>query len=137
MLNYEKIKRGGITFITGCKVLPPSGYSAITLFGYVLTRKTKEDVEKYLDTPRGKVWANHENIHILQKEALHSWLLFYTLYIWYFIIAWPFFMSWKQAYTTIPFEYEAYSNQENLNYAVSNWKIYVKDISGRKAIHFT
>lgn len=131
---YKTLKYKGITFITGCKLLPPPGYSAITLFGYVFTRKSYADVSRYLSMDRGKIWANHENIHILQKKEVWSktWLIFYILYLFYFFKAWPFSMNWKTAYKTIPFELEAYSNQSNLEYTTSNWKKYCLSNKDRK-----
>lgn len=135
---YKTLKYKGITFVTGCKLLPPSGYSAITLFGYVFTKKSYVDVSRLLSTDRGKIWANHENIHILQKKQVWSktWLVFYILYLFYFFKAWPFSMKWKVAYKTIPFELEAYQNQTDLDYyPYSFWKNYIYDNERRKEVY--
>ena len=117
----------GIKIKCDCKVLPPKGYSAITLFGTVYTRRSEETVQRYLETENGKQWINHEWIHILQKQSLHSWILFYILYLFYFFKMWPFCTtSWNVAYHTIPFELESYINQSDLEYDKSKWKKYVK-----------
>lgn len=140
---YKILKYKDITFITGCKLLPPPGYSAITLFGYVFTRKSYSEVSKILSTNKGKVWANHEGIHIAQKAQVWSktWIVFYILYLFYFFKAWPFSMTWKVAYKTIPFEMEAYRNQELLNYPdnynYSIWKLYICPNEIRKKLYDT
>lgn len=140
---YKTLKYKYITFITGCKLLPPQGYSAITLFGYVFTRKSYSEVSNILSTPKGKVWANHESIHIAQKTKVWSktWIVFYILYLFYFFKAWPFSMSWKIAYKTIPFEIEAYQNQGLLdypdNYNESMWKRYIYSNKVRKKLYST
>lgn len=134
---HKIYKYKNLKFICGCKILPPQGYSAITLFGYVLTKRTKERVQEYLSTKLGQRWANHEYIHILQKESLHSWILFYILYLWYFFSAFPLiFMDWNQAYHSIPFEIEAYKNVEDFTYSKSEWKKYKLSLNQRKNLDY-
>lgn len=58
---------------------------------------------------------NHERIHIAQQKEL--WIIgFYILYIYFWIINLFKFKSFKTAYLKIPFEYEAYYNQERVRY---------------------
>lgn len=130
MLLYK-----GMKIKCDCKVLPPKGYSAITLFGTVYTRKSEGEVVAYLQTDKGKIWINHEAIHIMQKRACrNSWILFYALYIFYFFKMWPFYTTkWDMAYKTIPFEAEAYACQEMIDKNESGWKKYVKTNKMRKA----
>ena len=45
-------------------------------------------------------------------------------------------MSWKQAYKTIPFEYEAYMKQDDLHYVKSAWQDYIRTNKVRKTIKF-
>ena len=51
----RKIEFQDLKFVCGCKILPPKGYSAITLFGTVYTRKSADVVWRYLQTNRGKI----------------------------------------------------------------------------------
>lgn len=124
----KTIYRNGMRLKCDCKILPPPGYSAITLFGTVYTKKTEEEIDWYLTTDNGKKWLNHERIHCEQKKATHnSWIVFYILYLWYFFKMWPFYTTtWKLAYATIPFEMEAKQNENDMKYT-SKWKEYVFD----------
>lgn len=126
------MKYNDIKIRCNCKILPPKGYSAITLFGTIYTRKSEKEVEEYLKTCKGQQWINHERIHMLQHDDMNSWILFYLLYFYYFIIAWLWFMKWKDAYHTIPFEIEAYQNQLDSCYPYSRWRNYIKNIKERK-----
>ena len=134
-LKRKTIEFNNLKFICNCRIIPFKGYSAINLFGKIYTRKSEEEVKRYLQTNNGRVWYRHEYMHTLQKESLGLWILFYILYLWYFFKAWPFFMKWKQAYRTIPFELEAYKLQ-NDNYDLSSyqshWKHYIKSNKERK-----
>ncbi len=129
----KRMKYKGLTFVYGCKYLPPKGYTAITLFRYVFTRMSEEDLLSYLPTERGRQLVNHEAMHIRQAETFKhlKWLRFYMVYLWQFFKAWPFRMSWKQAYRTICFELEAYDWQSYDNQA-SDWRSYVLSIKERK-----
>ena len=82
--------------------------------------------------------GNHEAIHIYQADTFGfmKWFWFYLIYIWQFLKAWPLFMSWKQAYKTIPFEYEAYMKQDDLHYVKSAWRDYIRTNKVRKTIKF-
>ena len=134
----KKIEFQGLKFVCGCKILPPKGYSAITLFGTVYTRKSADEVLRYLQTNRGRIWAHHEEMHIYQANtfAFMKWFCFYLIYIWQFFKAWPFFMSWKQAYRTIPFEYEAFMKEDDLYCKTSTWRDYIRTNKVRKTIKF-
>lgn len=135
---YKKIEFKGLKFICGCKVLPPRNYSAITLFGTVYTRKSANVILRYLKTYRGRIWAHHEAMHIYQANtfAFMKWFWFYLIYVWEFLKAWPFFMSWKQAYKTIPFEYEAFMKEDDLYCKNSTWWDYIRTNKVRKSMIF-
>jgi hypothetical protein len=75
---------------------------------------------------------NHENIHVLQKKCVKSWILFYILYIWYFLKLYLCTFNSDMSYRTIPFEAEAYINQNDMNYSLSHWKDYKKNNKERK-----
>ena len=67
-----------------------------------------------------EVTLNHEKIHLVQQKEL--WIIgFYFLYVYYWLLG-----KWKgesslSAYLNIPFEVEAYSNEQNPFY-ISNRK---------------
>lgn len=132
------LEYNGLKIKYGCKILPPKGYSAITLFGTVYTRKTLQQLLEYLNTENGKVWAHHEAIHTYQADTFKpnflKWILFYIIYAWQFIKAWPLFMSWRQAYRTVCFELEAYLKEKDLAVTSSDWKKHVWSIHTRKYI---
>lgn len=132
------LKFNNLTFIYGCHILPPKGYSAITLFGYVFTRKSKDALTTYLATDRGKVWAHHEAMHVYQSKTFKhfKWIKFYFKYLCQFFKAWPFHMNWHQAYRTICFELEAYIEQDYLDVTESNWKNYILSIEDRKNLNW-
>ena len=68
-----------------------------------------------------KALHNHERIHLVQQREL--WVIaFYFLYVFFWlqgllkknIDTWS--PRWKQAYFSIPFEWEAYENEANPEY---------------------
>lgn len=120
----------GLNIITGFKILP-SGYAAITLFGIVFMRRSYIDAINYLNSSRGQLLINHEKIHILQKKSIHSWIIFYILYIWYFLKLYLSTFNWKMSYKTIPFELESYNN-EIKELDKSNWRVWRMSNKDRK-----
>lgn len=96
---------------------------AITLWPFVIYRYKKEDVSE--------ITLNHEAIHIRQQEEL--WVIgFYILYVYYWLK--NFFFVYHDsniAYYNIPFEIEAYKNQEDFEYLSNrekqSWWKYRKD----------
>lgn len=123
------VNNDNMKIVCNTHILPPKGYSAINLCGVIFTRKTKDEVDKLLQTERGKRWINHEHIHTLQKKAtLNSWICFYLVYLFYFFKMWPFFTTnWSIAYRTIPYEYEAYTKQKDFQITKSDWKSCIYD----------
>lgn len=118
------INKYGITFHSDFKLLFPQ-FSAITLFGHVFMRRSFKEMEQYLDTHRGKVMANHEKIHMIQASTFKTrYFGFYMYYIGYWIknlFTKGFSMN---AYYNIPFEKEAYQNENNFGYNESMWENY-------------
>lgn len=102
------------------------GYMAITLFGHIFFRDNKEFVENHLRTYGGEVTINHERIHMLQADTFKTgYFGFYLYYLWYWFIGLFKYGTAKYAsYHQIPFEKEAYANQEDMNYNKSNWRKY-------------
>ena len=103
------------------------GYMAITLFGHIFWRDSKEFVEKYLNTRRGEITVNHERIHMLQADTFKTkYFGFYMYYLWYWIIGlFKYGITKYASYMQIPFEKEARANQEDMNYSKSNWRKYI------------
>jgi len=75
----------------------------ITLFPFIILRK------KY---KKNKIILNHESIHLEQQKEL----LVVGFYIWY-LVEWIIRLFMRgNAYKSISFEKEAYTNQRDLNY---------------------
>ena len=91
------------------------GYQAITLFGRIYTREQAmaDSLNRRFDTLK-----NHEMIHLRQAQSTrNSWLLFYTLYIYYSLRALSYWRKKRNAaYYLNPFEMEAYRHMNNLHY---------------------
>jgi hypothetical protein len=82
----------------------PFGYSAMTLFPFVLFRGKMPDWLK-----------NHERIHLRQQIEM----LILPFYIWYiaeYLIHYLKFRDRLKAYRAISFEKEAYSNHHDPGY---------------------
>ncbi len=97
------------------KHLPPKGYSAINLFGFVVIRV--EYKETLAQKPSlMKRLLNHESIHTRQMQEM----LFIFFYLWYgleWLMRWVIYgFKAKKAYNNILFEREAYNNDSNLEY---------------------
>lgn len=112
----------GVKFHPDFKLLWP-GFAAITLFGHVFTRKSKENLALYMKTDGGKIMANHERIHMMQVQSFRlKYFTFYILYIGQWIRG--LFKYGRRSYKNIPFEREAYGNEKDLSYISTRWKDY-------------
>lgn len=90
---------------------------AITLYPFIIS-KERLNVTVY----------NHEKIHLVQQREL--WIIgFYLLYVWYWLGARMKGLNGRDAYYAIPFEKEAYENENDLGYLKSrkpqSWKNYL------------
>ena len=90
---------------------------AITLYPFIIS-KERLNVTVY----------NHEKIHLVQQREL--WIMgFYLLYVWYWLSARMKGLNGRDAYYAIPFEKEAYENENDLGYLKSrkpqSWKNYL------------
>lgn len=103
--------------------LLPKRFRAITLFGHIFFNTSKEEMEEYLNSPRGKVTLNHERIHTLQAETFKTkYLGFYIYYLAYWIRnLFVYGIKDITAYENIPFEREAVDKSLDFNYSKSNW----------------
>ena len=106
-------------------------FRAITLFGIVYCRSERDvsDINShdYIDSNL----KNHETIHVRQAEGTkNSWFLFYLNYLWQWICNMPLiFVNINAPYKFIPFELEAYRNQNDWGYSQEvhkGWKKYKK-----------
>jgi hypothetical protein len=80
--------------------IPFKGFSAMAFFGYIFARK------EY--APLSDKTINHESIHAEQAKECGGWVLFYLKYLWFWI---KYF-----GYSDIPFEKEAYQNDDDMTY---------------------
>lgn len=92
------------------KYLVPKGYTAITIFPFIILKNSRQK--------ENKVLINHEKIHLKQQLEL----LIVGFYVWYvveFLIRLIKLKHWHKAYLNISFEREAYKNENDLNYLKS------------------
>lgn len=87
---------------------PFSGYSAMSWCGYLLSRKPESQIKP-------TTW-NHENIHLYEAKDKKRWISYYWSYVWEWIKGNPIIYSASSAYYTIPYEMEAYANDDNFDY---------------------
>lgn len=85
-------------------VISPIEITAITLGPFVFCSGEVSEITK-----------NHENIHWQQYLELGI-IGFVLFYFFYYFIGLVKYKSGKSAYLMIPFEQEAYSNHDNLDY---------------------
>ena len=77
---------------------------AITIFPFIISKE-----EMNAET------LNHETIHIYQQRELLL-IGFYLLYFYYYLRGVIKYKDKQKAYFMIPFEQEAYENDQNLDY---------------------
>lgn len=77
---------------------------AIAIFPFVISKESlSHDV------------INHEKIHFKQQLELLI-IPFYIIYSYFFFLNYIKYKDYTKAYLSIPFEKEAYENEDNLNY---------------------
>lgn len=125
---------------------PFKGYSAMSWCGQCIVRN---DYNKSINSTTLK----HEQIHLQQGVREGSWIKFYLKYVWEWVKGNPIIAPASSAYRTIPYEVEAYANDDNPNYVIlpvksfkivnrkntykknrDNWEQYLKDNYGQKRI---
>lgn len=109
----------------------PSGFVAMTLFGvaYCSSRKKADEINK-TDGIDNQL-ESHETIHVRQAESTsNSWFIFYLKYLFQWLHNLPLiFINIHAPYKFMPFELEAYANQDNWGYCLGKceaWKAYKK-----------
>lgn len=104
-------------------------YAGLTFFGHIITGSEKH---AKMFAEKDNRMRNHEMIHLRQAQSTHnSWLLFYMLYGWYYLLALPQNRKMKNAaYWLNPFEMEAYRHDHDLHYLDNNeateWREYAR-----------
>ena len=120
------------------KHFPFKGYAYLMWCGKMIYRDDMYDRrQKEWPTDKFKVSKNHEQIHLMQAKMCGSWVKYY----WRYFIEWlkgnPIIAPASSAYYTIPYECEAYANEENMNYCKnydgSNLQKYT--FKGRKKLY--
>lgn len=119
------------------------GYDGLTFFGHIITH-TEQEAEAFnacrtltdglKNGMRDGSFKNHEMIHLYQARSTHnSWLCFYLLYGWYWLLANRYRKHLKNAgYLLNPFEMEAYANMFDLHYlndkhsGTNEWRRYAR-----------
>ena len=95
------------------------GFGAMTIGRYIFVAAGRDSISKQL--------LNHERIHIAQQEELWwvgQWALYagWRAWLWLGYVSGrrrrekPEISAWREAYYSIPFEREAYANQNDLLY---------------------
>lgn len=89
---------------------------AITLYPFIIFKDEGNEIV-----------TNHEKIHLEQQKELFL-IGFYLLYVWYWLFNKVKGFSNEAAYRLIPFEKEAYENEEDFDYLNNRkkfaWKEY-------------
>ena len=88
------------------KFLPPKGYVAINIFGFLLCRDRKKVT---------RIVINHEKIHTAQTREL-LYVFFYILYGIEFLLRLVWYLDSHAAYRNVSFEREAYAKEKYYAY---------------------
>lgn len=117
------------------KYYPARGYKYMMWCGKMIYRS------EYADRILGEVGTktyerskNHETIHLRQAQIKGSWFSYYISYLYEWIKGNPFTSPYKSAYYTIPYEMEAYANEDDHTYPddYDGSKLHFYDITSRK-----
>lgn len=117
--------------LMGMNHFPFSGYKYMMWCGKMIYRNGMiEKRKKEWGTAKFETSKRHEGYHLDQAKQFGSWLAYYWQYFKYWIKGNPIIYPASSAYYTIPFEMEAYANENNPDYVVTknSWKRYeIKD----------
>lgn len=87
---------------------PFEGFKAMAWCGCIIHRKDASAVNERT--------INHESIHLAQAKLCGSWWKYYLTYLWEWIKGAPIIHPSSSAYMTIPYESEAYANEDDCAY---------------------
>ena len=88
---------------------PFEGFKAMSWCGCIVHRIGSSEIDKRT--------ISHEDIHLAQAKLCGSWWKYYLKYLWEWLKGNPIIHPASSAYMTIPFECEAYGNEDNPDYA--------------------
>lgn len=112
MLFKSSPKDSDTLILKGMKNFPFKGYKYMMWCGYLIYRG--DTIPTVSSTS-----MIHETIHLKQAQVKGSWVKYY----WSYLVEWlkgnPIINTPTSAYYTIPYEMEAYANEDNLDYAKS------------------
>ncbi len=120
------------------KHYPFKGYRFMMWCGRMVYHKENEEtIRSYMETSSGKESLTHETIHLRQAQNAGTWIKYY----WRYFIEWlkgnPVVHPASSAYYTIPYEMEAYANQDNPGYPANydGGNLHRYRLSGRKKLY--
>lgn len=121
MLFGKKPKDIERVSLMGMNHFPFKGYKYLMWCGKMIYRNDMYDRrQKEWPTEAYEISKNHEQIHLAQAKLCGSWKKYY----WRYFVEWlkgnPIINPASSAYMTIPYEVEAYANQNKEGY----WKHY-------------
>jgi len=97
--------------------------AGISLFPFIILREKYRDGGEWW-VNRGKRTINHETIHFFQQLELLV-IGFYIMYVLFYLInVIKYKFNMQKAYYAIPFEKEAYNNQDDFEY-LSKRKLFI------------
>ena len=103
--------------LMGMDHFPFRGYKYLMWCGKMIYRNDMYDRrQKEWPTDLFRVSENHEQIHLMQAKVAGSWAKYYWKYLCEWVKGNPIINPASSAYFTIPYEVEAYANEENFQY---------------------
>lgn len=104
--------------LMGMNHFPFRGYKYLMWCGKMIYRNDMYDRrQKEWPTDSFQISQNHEQIHLMQAKVAGSWLKYYWRYFCEWLKGNPIIAPASSAYYTIPYEVEAYANEEKPEYA--------------------
>ena len=104
--------------LLGMDNFPFRGYKYLMWCGKMIYRNDMYDRrQKEWPTDSFKISENHEQIHLEQAKVAGSWPKYYWRYLLEWLRGNPIIAPASSAYYTIPFEVEAYANEQDADYA--------------------
>lgn len=117
---------------------PFSGYKYMMWCGRMIYRSSKRDrILSEIGTDRHKRSVTHETIHLRQAQVCGTWAKYYWKYFREWLKGNPLIHPASGAYYTIPFEMEAYANEDNPVYAqgYDGANLHLYEIKNRKSTY--
>lgn len=99
------------------KHYPFSGYKYMMWCGRMIYRASNEArILAEMELPSYRRSLTHETIHLRQAQQCGSWAKYYWRYFCEWLKGNPIIHPASSAYYTIPYEMEAYANEDNPDY---------------------